>query len=77
MSETRKESEQQKLTTVTLKKSHKHAGKPYEAGASIPVNEADLEWLVANEVIDRPKDAAASPVPASGATQDTKTTAKS
>ena len=44
-------SQQQKLTKVTLKEDHQHAGEKYKAGATIEVNEADAKWLRDNKVI--------------------------
>lgn len=44
--------EKQKTTKVKLAKAHTHAGKPYKAGDSIEVNEADLKWLRDHDLVD-------------------------
>lgn len=48
---------EQKQVEVTLLKPHTHAGKSYDTGAKIKVDEASRDWLVANKVIETPKEA--------------------
>ena len=46
--------EKPKLTTVTLAKDHTHEGVELKAGATIDVNDADLEFLKQHEIIAAP-----------------------
>lgn len=44
--------EQQRLFEVTLVKPHTHAGKQFEAGAKLKVNEPTRAWMAANKIIN-------------------------
>jgi len=59
-------SEKIKMSDVTLKKPHKHAGQPRAAGDVIRVTEPEAAWLAARGVIESP---AASRAAAGGKTE--------
>ena len=46
------EKQDAKLVEVTLAKPHTHAGKDYDAGDKIKVDEPTAKWLADNQVIN-------------------------
>lgn len=49
---------EKRLVEVSLAKAHTHAGRTYQAGAKIKVDEFTQRWLVQNQVVAGPANAA-------------------